>query len=164
MTQEQYTARQRKFQHLTREKRAQIEILLRQGVPKAQIARAVGISRSTLYNELNRRTVEQIDAKRKTEKTAVRRLSLWKLITSCAMRRSRFLKTRCHRTHFVERKKLSGRFKETVSIKTLCRYIDKRIWKVRNIDLPLKVNRKGHTDKRKQNKRLFGMSIEERVD
>ena len=76
MTQEQYTTGQRKFQHLTREKRAQIEILLRQGAPKAQIARAVGISRSTLYNELNRRTVEQIDAKRKTEKTAVRRLSL----------------------------------------------------------------------------------------
>ena len=58
MTQEQYTAGQRNFQHLTRDKRAQIEILLRQGVPKAQIARAVGISRSTLYNELNRRTVE----------------------------------------------------------------------------------------------------------
>ena len=58
MPQEQYTTRQRKFQHLTRKKRAQIEILLRQGVPKAQIARAVGISRSTLYNELNRRTVE----------------------------------------------------------------------------------------------------------
>ena len=64
MTQEQYTAGQRKFQHLTREKRAQIEILLRQGVPKAQIASAVGISQSTLYNELNRGTVEQIDAKR----------------------------------------------------------------------------------------------------
>ena len=61
MTQEQYIAKQRKFQHLTREKRAQIEILLRQGLPKVQIARAVGISRSTLYNELNRGTVEQID-------------------------------------------------------------------------------------------------------
>ena len=73
MTQEQYTAGQRKFQHLTREKRAQIEILLRQGVPKAPIASAVGISQSTLYNELNRGTVEQIDAMRKTEKTAVRR-------------------------------------------------------------------------------------------
>ena len=35
----------------------------------------------------------------------------------------------------------------------LYHYIDKRIWKVRNIDLPLKVNRKSHTDKRKQNKR-----------
>ena len=61
MTREQYTTKQRKFQHLTREKRAQIEILLRQGLPKVQIARAVGISRSTLYHELSRGTVEQID-------------------------------------------------------------------------------------------------------
>lgn len=61
MAQEQYTTSQRKFQHLTREKHAQIEILLRQGLPKVQIARAVGISRSTLYNELSRGTVEQID-------------------------------------------------------------------------------------------------------
>ena len=61
MAQGQYTTSQRKFQHLTREKRAQIEILLCQGLPKVQIARAVGISRSTLYNELSRGTVEQID-------------------------------------------------------------------------------------------------------
>ena len=73
MTQEQYTTRQRKFRYLTKKKRAQIEILLRQGVPKVQIARAVRISRSTLYNELNCGTVEQTDAKRKTEKTAVHR-------------------------------------------------------------------------------------------
>ena len=32
MTQEQYTTKGRKFQHLTKEKRAQIEILLRQGI------------------------------------------------------------------------------------------------------------------------------------
>ena len=41
MTQEQYTTRQKKFQHLTREKRAQIEVLLQQGVTKAQIAHVV---------------------------------------------------------------------------------------------------------------------------
>ena len=61
MTQEEYTTKRRKFQHLTKEKRAQIEILLRQKLPKVQIARAVGISRSTLYSELKRGTVEQID-------------------------------------------------------------------------------------------------------
>lgn len=61
MTQGQYNTRKRKFQHLTREKRAQIEILLRQGVAKTQIAKTVGIARSTLYNELKRGTVEQID-------------------------------------------------------------------------------------------------------
>ena len=52
MTQEQYTIKEKKFQHLTREKRAQIEILLRQGYQKVQIAKVIGIPRSTLYNEL----------------------------------------------------------------------------------------------------------------
>ena len=62
MTQGHYTTERRKFQHLTREKRAQIEILLRQKLPKTQIAKAVGISRSTLYLELARGTVEQFDS------------------------------------------------------------------------------------------------------
>ncbi len=48
MTEEQYTTKQRKFQHLAREKRAQIEILLKQGLAKKKIAKAVGISRSTI--------------------------------------------------------------------------------------------------------------------
>ena len=61
MTEKQYTTKRRKFQHLTREKRAQIEILLKQGLAKTEIAKAVGISRSTLYNELKRGTVEQIN-------------------------------------------------------------------------------------------------------
>ena len=62
MIREQYTTKQRKFQHLTREKRAQIEILLRQGLPKTKIAKEVGIARSTLYLELARGTVDQIDS------------------------------------------------------------------------------------------------------
>lgn len=36
--------------------------------------------------------------------------------------------------------------------------------KVKNIDLPLKVKRKSCTEKGSQNKRIFGMSIEERSD
>ena len=66
MTQEQYTTKKRKFQHLTKEKRAQIEILLRQGMSKIQIAKEISISRSTLYNELSRGTVEQIDSELRT--------------------------------------------------------------------------------------------------
>ena len=84
MTQVQYNTAQRKFKHLTREKRAQIAVLLRQGLPKVQIARAVGISRSNLYNELKRGTVDRMDTHlkkymqgsgfmRKTGKTAARR-------------------------------------------------------------------------------------------
>ena len=131
MTREQYTTKQRKFQHLTREKRAQIEILLRQGLPKVQIAQAVGISRSTLYHELSRGTVEQIDTNlkkyrryfgdagqrvyeenRKNSRPPmkimkaydfVRRLNSCKRMTSCDMRRSKFLKARCRRMHSAER-------------------------------------------------------------
>ena len=62
MTQEQYTTKRRTFQHLTREKRAQVEILLRQNLPKTKIAKEVGIARSTLYRELARGTVDQIDS------------------------------------------------------------------------------------------------------
>ena len=61
MPQEQYNRKGQKFKHLTKEKRAQIEVLLRQKVPKVETAKIVGIARSALYNELKRGTVEQID-------------------------------------------------------------------------------------------------------
>ena len=53
MTQEKYSTGRRKFQHLTKEKRA-------------QIAKAVGIARSILYLELARGTVEQLDGELRT--------------------------------------------------------------------------------------------------
>lgn len=62
MTQRKYTTRKRTFQHLTKEKRVQIGILLRQGLPKTQIAKVVGSARATLYLELTRGTVEQLDS------------------------------------------------------------------------------------------------------
>ena len=49
MAQNEYTTN-RKYRHLTREKRAQIEVLLQLKLPKSRIAREVGIARSTLYN------------------------------------------------------------------------------------------------------------------
>ena len=66
MSKNNYTTNKRKFKHLTREKRAQIEILLKQGIPKIKIAKEIGISRSTLYNEIKRGTIEQIDTNLKT--------------------------------------------------------------------------------------------------
>ena len=67
--------------------------MLRQGTPKAEIARLVGIARSTLYN-----------------------------------------------------------------------YIDQRLLDARNIDLPLRVKRKVSRQKSKENRRIYGMSIEERSE
>lgn len=56
MTQEYYSTGRKKFQHLTKEKRAQLEILLeiKPKIPKVKIAQMLGIARSTLYDELNR--------------------------------------------------------------------------------------------------------------
>ena len=180
MTQEQYTTKRRTFQHLTREKRAQIEILHCQGLPKVQIARAVGISRSTLYNELSRGTVEQIDTNLKkyqryfwdagqrtyeeNRKNSRPPMKLIKAYDFVCYAERQILKNKMSPDALCGEARLNGRFKETVSTKTLYNYIDKRILKVRNIDLPLKVKRKSHSDKCKQNKRLFGTSIEERGD
>jgi IS30 family transposase len=180
MTQEQYTTEQKKFQHLTREKRAQIEILLRQGLPKVQIARAVGISRSTLYNELSRGTVEQIDTNLKkyqqyfwdvgqrvyeeNRKNSCRPMKIMKAYDFVRYAEKQILENKMSPDALCGEAKLNGKFQEIVSTKTLYNYIDKRILKVRNIDLPLKVKRKSRTDKCKQNKRIFGMSIEERAD
>lgn len=178
MTQEKYNAKARKFQHLTREKRAQIEILLKQRMPKTQIARAVGISRSTLYNELNRGTVEQIDTNlkkyqryywdvgqrvyEKNRENSRPPMKLMKAYDFVCYAEKQILEKKMSPDAICGEIKLFGRFKETVCTKTLYNYIDKCMLKVRNIDLLLKVKRKIHTDKCKQNKRLFGMSIDER--
>ena len=59
MARNEYTTN-RTYRHLTREKRAQIEVLLQLKLSKSRIAREVGIARSTLYNELARGTVQQL--------------------------------------------------------------------------------------------------------
>ena len=180
MTQRQYTAEQRKFQHLTREKRAQIEILLRQGLPKMQIARAVGISRSTLYRELERGTVEQTDTNlrkykryfydigqrvyEENRKNSRPPMKIMKAYDFVLYAEKQILENKMSPGAVCGEAKMSGRFTEIVSTKTLYNYIDKRMLKIRNIDLPLKVRRKSRKDKCKQSKRIFGMSIEERPD
>ena len=50
MAQNEYTTN-RKYRHLTREKRAQIEVLLQLKLPKSRIAREVGIARVRTESE-----------------------------------------------------------------------------------------------------------------
>ena len=181
MTQQQYTTKGRKFQHLTREKRAQIEILLRQKLPKTQIAQAVGISRSTLYYELKRGTVEQIDTNlkpyqayfwdagqrvyeenRKHSRPPLKLLDCWEFIQYA---QEQILKNKMAPDAICGQARLSGEYEKIVCTKTLYNYIDQCLLKVRNIDLPLKVRRKACTvRKNRQNKRIFGTSIEERPE
>ena len=59
MSDTDYTTKNRKFHHLTEIQRGQIEAMVKLKVSKKQIAIRVGISRSTLYEELKRGTVTQ---------------------------------------------------------------------------------------------------------
>ena len=178
MSQEKYNTKRRSFKHLTKEKRAQIEILLRRGIPKTEIAQEVGIARSTLYNELRRGTVEQVDSQLRSyqkyfwdvgqrvyeehRQNSRPCLKLVKAYDFIAYAQEQMLTKKFSPDAICGRARLEGRFKETVCTKTLYNYIDQCLLKVRNIDLPLRVKRKQKRDKGRQNRRLFGMSIEER--
>ena len=54
------TTKKRTFKHLDEFQRGQIQALLDEKLPKTQIAKRLGIARSTLYEELKRGTVDQM--------------------------------------------------------------------------------------------------------
>lgn len=180
MSQRDYTTKRKGFQHLTREKRAQIEILLKQKVKKVEIAKAVGISRSTLYNELKRGTVEQIDTELKTyrkyfwdagqrvyEKNRENSrppLKLMKAYEFVIYADKQIKEEKMSPDSICGEAKLRGYFTETVCTKTLYNYIDKRLLNTRNIDLLLKVKRKQKIKQGASSKRTLGTSIDERPE
>ncbi len=180
MSQNNYTAKRKEFKHLTKEKRAQIEILLRQGVPKTEIARAVGISRSTLYNELNRGTVDQLDSElrhcrryfwdigqrvyEEHRRNSRPCLKFAKAFDFLQYAEDQMLRHKLSPDAVCGRAKREGLFRETVCTKTLYNYIDQNLLKVKNIDLLLKVKRKVKCDRERQKKCQYGMNIHERPE
>ncbi|WP_314596549.1 helix-turn-helix domain-containing protein [uncultured Selenomonas sp.] len=62
MSRKHSTTTTRNFKHLTAYQRGEIQALLKEGLPKMRIAQKVGIVRSTLYEELKRGTVEQMNS------------------------------------------------------------------------------------------------------
>ena len=157
MTQEQSTTKEKKFQQLTREKQAQIEILLRQGYQKAQITKVMGISRSTLYDELKQGTVGQrvYEERRHNNQPPMKLTYTYNFVRYAEQQ---ILEYKLSPDAICGKAKLSGRFEIIVNDKILYNYIDKRLLNVRSIDLQLQVKRKN------QNKRIFRASIEERPE
>lgn len=170
--------KKRSFKHFTVFQRGQIQALLEEGVPKARIARSVGISRSTLYNELKRGTVKQL----KSDLTEYSRyfaetgqLVYQKHRQACRKpykldQASAFIQ---HLEHALLEDKLSpdavcgrarreGNFTSVICTKTVYNYIDKGLLTVKSIDLPLRVRRNTHRHKCRKNRRILGASIEER--
>lgn len=180
MTQEYYTTKKRSFKHLTKEKRAQIEILLKHGVPKTQIAKEIGISRSTLYNELARGSVEQLDTNlqiykkyfydvgqrvyENNRKNSRPPLKLIKAFEFIKYAEQKMLKEKLSPDSICGRANIDKNFKERVCTKTLYNYIDQGLLAVKNIDLLLRVKRNTKKERIKKNLRTFGTSIELRPD
>ena len=178
MTLDHYTTERKKFKHLTIAKRGEIEALLKLGVSKVQIAKQVGIARSTLYNELKRGTVEQIDSNLKVRKAYFAETG--QIVYDKHRKNSRKPYKLVKASKFIEyaekeilNKKLSpdavcgyakknNLFNNMVCTKTLYNYIELSLIKVKNIDLPLRVKIKPKSRKIRKNRRILGESIENR--
>lgn len=180
MSQEQYTTKRRKFKHMSKKQRIQIELLMNLKMPKTKIAQMIGISRSTLYEELARGTVEQVDTDLKPykkyfadvgqrvydehRKNSRNPLKLVKAYEFIKYAETQILQEKLSPDAICGRAKLEGKFSEIVCTKTLYNYIDQCLLKVRNIDLPLRVKLKTKTRKGRKNRRIFGDSIEARPE
>ncbi len=138
----------------------------------------MGISRSTLYYELARGTVEQLDSElrihhkyfwdagqrvyEENRKNSRPPLKLAKAQEFIRYAEQQMLEKRMSPDPLCGRARLDGTFDELVCAKTLYNYIDQSLLRVRNIDLPLRVKRKAKTGRVCKNRRLYGTSIEER--
>ena len=178
MTQEQDTTKRKSFKHLTEEKRGQIEILLKFKIPKSRIAEMVGIARSTLYREIERGMVQQMDSElriyRRYFADAGQRvyesrrqnsrppLKLMKAHAFIAYAEDQILRNKQTPDPICGKARRCHLYDEMVCAKTLYNYIDQGLLKVRNIDLPVRVKRKAKQEKKRKRRRAYGMSIGER--
>ena len=178
MSQEHFSTKTRSFQHLTPYQRGQIQALMEQGIPKTQIAKQVGIARSTLYEELKRGTVDQMNTNLTHYKKYFadtgqliyeenRKACRKPYKFACA---APFLQ---HLEHEVLQNKISpdavcGRaklektFPVLLCTKTIYNYIDLGLIPIKSIDLPLRTKRNKKRHHCRKNRRILGESIENR--
>lgn len=178
MIHEYYTTKHEKSKHLTIKERGQIEILLKQNVKKTKIAEIIGISRSTLYEELKRGTVDQLDTNLRrhrvyfadTAQSVYDKNRKWSVNAYKYMECSDFLQ-------YVEDQILNNKmspeticgyvrktslFEHTVCAKTIYNYIDLGLIHVKNIDSQLKVKYNAKKQYNRKHKKILGKSIDER--
>lgn len=175
---------------LNSEERKIIERLLRANTPKKQIARTLQRNISTIRREIKRGSVEQRRPVRTNSKRADIPLYTTEYVyyADYAQRQHNTNRANCGAKRkivvcrdlldYVEKQVLSPKKwsldasagiyhlnnpeAPMVTTKTLYRWVDIGLCKIKNIDLPLKPRRKTHKDEVRQHKRLYGKSIEER--
>lgn len=179
MTDNNYNTKTKNFKHLNYEKRKIIERFLNEKVPKVQIAKLLGIARSTLYEEIKRGSVVQLKSDlteyskyfaevgqrvyEENRKNSRKPLKMNEAIEFIKYAEEKILKEKLSPDVICGRAKMTKQFKKIVCTKTLYNYIDKGILKVKNIDLPLRVKLKTKNRKIRKNRRILGESIERRT-
>lgn len=178
MPQPHSTTSKRTFKHLSFAQRAQIQGFLKAGIAKSQIVKLVGISRSTLYNELKRGTVTQLSSQLvpfkayfadtgqlvyQQHRQACRKP--YKLAPAHAFLQYleyQILEHKLSADTICGAVKSLGIFPCVVSTKTVYNYIALGLLRVKNIDLLLRVKRKNKSHRLRQDCRILGESIENR--
>ena len=166
----------RKFHHLTEIQRGEIQAMMKLKVSKVQIAAKVGISRSTLYEELKRGTVTQMNSDLTTREeyfaetgqivyernrqNCRKPFKIAKAEEFVKYAEEKIIKEKMSPDSVAGYAKKENLFEETVCTKTLYNYIDKCLIKVKNIDLAQKVRRKPNKKHNREYLKKLGESIE----
>ena len=176
MSKTDYTTKRRKFHHVTKIQRGQIEAMMRLRISKIEIAAQVGISRSTLYEELKRGTVTQKNSDLTTreeyfaetgqivyEKNRQKCRKPFKISEAkefVEYAEEKIIKEKLSPDSVVGYAKKHKLFEVIVCTKTLYNYIDNGLIEVRNIDLAQKVRRKPKRKHNREYRKKLGQSIE----
>lgn len=179
------------YHHITLDERKLIERLLRTNTPKRQIAKLLGRSITTIRKEIKRGSVEQRTEVKTTKKDPSIPLYTSQNVYFSDIAHRDYIKKRkncgckckvlvCREfLTYVEHQIINEHWSvdaangyarahhlfdeaKMATTQTIYNWIDTGLSAVKNIDLPLKVRRKLHTEKVRQHKRLYGRSIEER--
>lgn len=174
-----YTTEREKGQHLTLGERIIIQTRLKDGWNYNRIAKELGCSYNCVKNEVARGTVELYHGKVKRYKARKgqmvyemnRRNSKKKYKLGECIRFISFVEEKIETEQWsldacVGYALESGEFtrEEIVCTKTLYNYVDQGLMKIKNIDLPEKVSRKGKHHRVRENKKKLGDSIEKRPE
>lgn len=166
----------KKFSHLTYAQRCKIQAMLELDISKSEIARRLGIVRSTLYDEISRGTVTQLDTNlkpyekyfadtgqavyEKHRKNCGRPCKLAAASEFIAYAEDQILNKKLSPDALVGRCRKDKSFSITVCTSTLYKYIDLGLLKVKNIDLLRRVGLSTKSERVRKNLRLYGDSIE----
>lgn len=177
MNQLNFNTEKRTFKHLSEYERGEIFAMIKLGHSISSIARHLNRSRTTIYNELKRGSVEQIkngykvmvyypdsgqaqyERNRENSKKkfkALECIDFIRFVEDSFKKKSWSLDECCGRA------KLENMFEKTVCTKTLYNYVERGFLKIKNIDLPQKLKRISKSTKVRSNKKKLGKSISER--